>query len=89
MANGSDDGSMTMTEGGVLENNKETRLSAEQDVERAQQDEKEATEAILDWDNDPHNPLNWPAGRKALQVMMLSSSALLAYVYPILCSQCC
>ena len=61
-------------------NNKETQLQADQDVERAQEKQKKAAEAVIDWDKDPNNPLNWPAGRKALQVMMLSSAGLLAYV---------
>lgn len=80
MANTPDDSSLTVTEGGAGETRDEGRPSAEQDVEKAQQKDEEATEAVIDWDTDPHNPLNWPAGRKVLQVMMLSSSALLAYV---------
>ncbi|KAG5811993.1 hypothetical protein H9Q74_005120 [Fusarium xylarioides] len=34
----------------------------------------------LDWDNSPHNPFNWPAWKKALQVVMLSSAGLLASI---------
>lgn len=37
----------------------------------------------LDWDNSPHNPFNWPAWKKALQVVMLSSAGLLSQVHPI------
>lgn len=37
----------------------------------------------LDWANAPENPQNWPAYKKALQVVMLSSAALLAYVEPV------
>ncbi|KAF7560488.1 hypothetical protein G7046_g3656 [Stylonectria norvegica] len=33
-----------------------------------------------DWDDDPNNPYNWPAWKKALQVVMLSSTALLASI---------
>ncbi|KAH7149116.1 major facilitator superfamily domain-containing protein [Dactylonectria estremocensis] len=34
----------------------------------------------LDWANAPENPQNWPAYKKALQVVMLSSAALLASI---------
>jgi hypothetical protein len=31
-----------------------------------------------DWNTSPENPFNWPSWKKALQVVMLSSSAILA-----------
>lgn len=37
-----------------------------------------------EWDKSTHNPRNWPTGRKLLQLAMLSSSAFLAYVNPLL-----
>lgn len=59
--------------------------ATERDVELAQQDEQQRKEGTaltldeeLDWENAPENPQNWPAGKKALQVVMLSSCALLA-----------
>jgi hypothetical protein len=37
-----------------------------------------ATEqAAWDWDTDAHNPYNWPSSRKAMQVAIISSIALL------------
>jgi hypothetical protein len=33
----------------------------------------------LDWETDPRNPYNWPAGKKAVQIYMLSMAALTAY----------
>ena len=30
------------------------------------------------WDDDPQNPYNWPAWKKTMQIVMLSSIALLA-----------
>ncbi|KAI8716176.1 MFS domain-containing protein [Fusarium sp. LHS14.1] len=32
------------------------------------------------WEDDPHNPLNWPLWKKALQVAMISSSGFLASI---------
>jgi hypothetical protein len=49
----------------------------ENDLEVARPKEQQENDD-LDWDNSPHNPSNWPAWKKALQVVMLSSSALLA-----------
>jgi hypothetical protein len=48
----------------------------EHDVEIARPKEQHADED--DWDTSPDNPFNWSAGKKALQVVMLSSSAILA-----------
>jgi hypothetical protein len=31
---------------------------------------------VLDWENDPHNPYNWPAWKKTLMVFTLSSMGL-------------
>lgn len=36
----------------------------------------------VDWNDDPHNPLNWPTWKKMLQVTTLSSTGLLASVPP-------
>ncbi|KAF4438015.1 hypothetical protein F53441_12867 [Fusarium austroafricanum] len=41
--------------------------------------DQQVTQA-LDWDNSPHNPYNWPAWKKTLQVVMLSSAGLLASI---------
>jgi MFS family permease len=35
-------------------------------------------ETPWDWNVDPHNPYNWPSGKKAMQVGIISSIALLA-----------
>lgn len=35
-------------------------------------------ETEWDWDNDPHNPYNWPSGRKAVQVCIIASIAFVA-----------
>jgi hypothetical protein len=51
--------------------------TTENDLEIARPREQQEKDE-LDWDNSPHNPFNWPAWKKALQVVMLSSSALLA-----------
>lgn len=54
----------------------------EKDMELGQQREEESERAEateeLDWENAPENPHNWPAYKKLLQVIMLSSTALLA-----------
>lgn len=34
--------------------------------------------ATVKWEDDSHNPWNWPTWKKVLQVAMLSSSAFLA-----------
>lgn len=52
--------------------------TTENDVEVAQSKEIPDVVDELDWDNSPHNPFNWPARKKALQVVMLSSAAFLA-----------
>lgn len=36
------------------------------------------TEKTTEWRDDPHNPWNWPTGKKMLQLAMLSLNALLA-----------
>lgn len=53
------------------------------DVERPRE-EKALEVETNNWDYDPHNPMNWPARKKALQVVMISTGALLACVrsYP-------
>lgn len=33
------------------------------------------------WSDDPHNPLNWPSWRKAMQALMLSSMAFTTFVF--------
>jgi hypothetical protein len=35
------------------------------------------------WNDNPANPWNWPAWKKTLQVVMLSSTALLSLVNPL------
>ena len=35
-------------------------------------------DGVVNWDDDPQNPYNWPAWKKTVQVVMLSSIALLA-----------
>ncbi|KAI5462066.1 major facilitator superfamily domain-containing protein [Mariannaea sp. PMI_226] len=56
----------------------------EKDEELAQQEKEpvttEPTSIELDWDNEPENPRNWSKGQKAMQVVMLSSTAFLASV---------
>ncbi|KPM42780.1 hypothetical protein AK830_g3809 [Neonectria ditissima] len=59
--------------------------ATEKDMELGQQqgEESERVEAAageLDWEKAPENPHNWPAWRKVLQVIMLSSTALLASI---------
>lgn len=49
----------------------------EKDLEVARPKEQQENDD-LDWENSPHNPYNWPGWKKALQVVMLSSSAILA-----------
>lgn len=39
-------------------------------------------EAPWDWNEDPHNPYNWPAGRKAMQVATIACVGFLAQVIP-------
>jgi hypothetical protein len=34
--------------------------------------------SVVAWEDDPHNPWNWPTGKKVLQVVMLASSGFLA-----------
>lgn len=36
------------------------------------------TNAVIDWEDDPHNPLNWPTWRKVHLVVMLATMAFLA-----------
>ncbi len=38
------------------------------------------TPPAWDWTTDPNNPYNWPDGKKAGIVLMISSIAFLAYV---------
>ncbi|KAH7114018.1 major facilitator superfamily domain-containing protein, partial [Dactylonectria macrodidyma] len=54
--------------------------TTENNVELAQPKEHPEVTDELDWDNNPHNPYNWPAWKKVLQVVMLSSAALLASI---------
>lgn len=35
-------------------------------------------QAQWDWNEDPHNPYNWPSGRKAMQVGIIASIAFVA-----------
>ncbi|CEI67367.1 hypothetical protein FVEN_g5749 [Fusarium venenatum] len=51
--------------------------TTEHDVEVARPKEEQDTD---NWDTSPENPYNWPAWKKALQVVMLSSSAILASI---------
>uniref|UniRef100_A0A0D2XM13 Major facilitator superfamily (MFS) profile domain-containing protein n=1 Tax=Fusarium oxysporum (strain Fo5176) TaxID=660025 RepID=A0A0D2XM13_FUSOF len=51
--------------------------ATEGEIEAARPKEQVETDE-LDWDNSPHNPFNWPAWKKSLQVVMLSSAGLLA-----------
>ncbi|KAF5637283.1 polyamine transporter 4 [Fusarium tjaetaba] len=53
--------------------------ATEGEIEAARPKEQGETDE-LDWDNSPHNPFNWPAWKKALQVVMLSSAGLLASI---------
>lgn len=60
------------------------------DIELAQPamitpDSAQTTEDV-DWENAPENPQNWSAWKKTLQVVMLSSTALQAYVRHCPCS---
>ncbi|SCN64008.1 related to mfs-multidrug-resistance transporter [Fusarium fujikuroi] len=58
--------------------------ATEGEIEAARPKEQIESETDeLDWDNSPHNPFNWPAWKKALQVVMLSSAGLLSQVHPI------
>ena len=78
-----DDGSATVTEGGMMEASIRNDSLTEQDIENGRQEKevgKEVQDGTVDWEDDPHNPQNWPASKKAIQVTMLSSSGLLAYV---------
>lgn len=54
------------------------------DIELAQPDmitpDHAQTTEDMDWENEPENPQNWSAWKKTLQVVMLSSTALQAYV---------
>lgn len=57
------------------------------DLEKQDQDQSPNADASMDtngavvaWENDPDNPWNWPTRKKVLQVVMLSSSALLASI---------
>ncbi|GFP60151.1 major facilitator superfamily multidrug transporter mdrA [Trichoderma asperellum] len=36
----------------------------------------QVSQEVLDWDNDPHNPYNWPAWRKGLMVFTISTMGL-------------
>jgi hypothetical protein len=52
-------------------------LSSESDPEAAP-GQKEPTKQEFDWDNDPHNPYNWPEWKKALQIAAISACAFTA-----------
>ncbi|RGP59015.1 hypothetical protein FSPOR_11637 [Fusarium sporotrichioides] len=52
--------------------------TTEHDVEVTRPKEQDTNG--LDWDSSLDNPYNWPAWKKALQVVMLSSSAILASI---------
>ncbi|KAI1015918.1 hypothetical protein LB505_004001 [Fusarium chuoi] len=55
--------------------------ATEGEIEAARPKEQIESETDeLDWDNSPHNPFNWPAWKKALQVVMLSSAGLLSQI---------
>ncbi|KAK7425165.1 hypothetical protein QQX98_000079 [Neonectria punicea] len=58
--------------------------ATEKDMELGQQREEDSERVEvageLDWENAPENPHNWPAWKKLLQVIMLSSAALLASI---------
>ncbi|KAI9155457.1 Polyamine transporter 4 [Paramyrothecium foliicola] len=43
-------------------------------------EEKPQYDVETNWKDNPENPLNWPAWKKALQIVMLSSTALLATI---------
>ncbi len=67
---------------GLMENNRE-----ESDSNRQGESSDEAEignagvkseQLAWDWDSDIENPYDWPAGQKAWQVAMISSSAFLA-----------
>lgn len=71
-----DDSDTTIGEAvGSMQNRQDS--STENDVETGRRKEM-VIDIAASWDNDPNNPLNWPASKKALQVTMLSSGALLA-----------
>lgn len=36
----------------------------------------QVSQEVLDWDNDPHNPYNWPAWRKGMMVFTISTMGL-------------
>lgn len=47
------------------------------DQEDSKADEAASNQDEYDWNTDPHNPYNWSAGRKAVQVAAISSIAFL------------
>lgn len=78
MATAQDDGSVTATEERMAEVLAPMSSQAERDIEGGREKASVQENEDMDWDKDPHNPFNWPAWKKALQVSMLSSVALLA-----------
>jgi hypothetical protein len=36
----------------------------------------QVSQEVLDWDNDPHNPYNWPAWKKGMMVFTISTMGL-------------
>lgn len=49
-----------------------------EDAVKSGKAEEEGEGSTWDWNTDPHNPYNWPSGKKAMQVGIISSIALLA-----------
>lgn len=81
MATTQDDGSITATEERMADVLAPVGSSAERDIEGGREKESVQDSEDVEWDKDPHNPFNWPAWKKALQVIMISSVALLACVF--------
>lgn len=36
----------------------------------------QVSQEVLDWDNDPHNPYNWPSWKKGMMVFTISTMGL-------------
>lgn len=53
--------------------------STEYDAEITQPSEAPREDkSVDDWATEPHNPMNWPAWKKVLQVVMLSACGILS-----------
>jgi hypothetical protein len=61
-------------------NSQDLAEKAQDDTKGSDSDEapKEPDASPWDWNKDPENPYNWPAGRKATQIAITASIAFLA-----------